>query len=132
MLPEYTQELETEEHKYYLTEPSDEKSSDEEGKGSTTGLVAALAKLSCRAPPVAAPAAPSCRTRPKKRNSVTLIVTPKTLCSPLQQGLQIAKEPGEDTGGFHVFPVTERQVDGQVVREHSAVPFKMLKDLHYV
>lgn len=58
-----------------------------------------------------------------------MTVTSKTLCSPVQQGLQIAREQGEDIGGFHVSPVTERQVDGQIIREHSAVPFKMLKDL---
>lgn len=128
LLPEYKQELETEERKYYLTESSHEKSSDDAGEESTTGLVAASAKLSCGAPPMAAPAAPSCGTRPKEQNTVTLTVTPKTLCSPLQQGLQIAKEQGEDTRGFHVFPVTERHVDGQVVREHSPVPLKTLKD----
>lgn len=71
---------------------------------------------------------PSCRTKPK-RNTVTLSVVSKTLCSPIQWGLQIAREQEEDTGGFHVFPVTERPVNEQVVRAHSAIPFKTLKEL---
>lgn len=100
MSPEHKQELETEECKYYhSTESSDKESSDEEGEESATGLVAAMAELSYGAPSVAVAVVPSCGTKPK-RNTVTLTVTSKTLCSPIQQGLQIAREQGEDTGGF--------------------------------
>lgn len=57
--PEHKQELETEGRKYYhSTESSDEESSDEEGEESATGLVVALAKLSCGAPPMAVPVVP--------------------------------------------------------------------------
>lgn len=33
-------------------------------------------------------------------------------------------------GGFQVFPITERlNNQGQIVQEHSAIPFKALKNL---
>lgn len=49
---------------------------------------------------------------------------------PLEKVLRTAVERGEDTAGFLVYPVIERQDEqGRVVREHIPFPFKQLKEL---
>ncbi|XP_032981882.1 uncharacterized protein LOC117033721 [Rhinolophus ferrumequinum] len=93
-------------------ETSGPQNSDTDDESSPSAdLLVAFAKLSCGAPPAGGPLLPrDAAPDPEQRRPLAL--------SALQRGVLQAQEKGEDTSGFQLYPVTERIVNGQPVREY--------------